>query len=101
LAFDADYPVLLYLGVSNYGGLMHHPENMAVYQTTFDSLQNAPEYLIIKQREGEGYLLKQMVNKFHWNYPANCTEYELVNTAGQFDWGTGNRSLLVKKKEIR
>jgi hypothetical protein len=95
LTFDNDYAVMLYLNAPNYGGLMHHVTNMEPYSSVYDSLQNAPEYMIISKREG--YLFKQMADKFHWDFPAHCTEYQIVNSIDEKDFGSGDRALLVKK----
>ncbi|GHT01035.1 hypothetical protein FACS189421_13560 [Bacteroidia bacterium] len=94
LAFDTDYAVLLYVNATNYGGLMHHIENIFAYKDIFFSHANAPDFIIVPQRDAKEF--KKMAKTFQWNFPEECTEYSLGNPE---KGRTGPRSLLVKKKK--
>jgi hypothetical protein len=95
LAFDCDYAVLLYLNVTNYGGLMHKIYNMPYYEDYFYSPQNAPEYIIVPQYYGASF--KEIAEYFEWNYPDECTEYEIGYP--DMELRPLPRSLLIKKKQ--
>jgi hypothetical protein len=95
LAFDTDYPALLYLNVPNYGGLMHHVENMYAYKDRYYSHANAPDFIIVSQAEGKKF--KKMAGDFQWNFPEECIEYTIANP--EHKDLTGYRVLLVKKKK--
>jgi hypothetical protein len=94
LAFDYDYATLLYLDATNYGGLMHHIENLPAYKAALSSPANAPDYIIVCETD-RGYL-KETLDKeeFQWNFPSGYTQYRLGNP--EEPHLIGNRRLYVK-----
>jgi hypothetical protein len=96
LAFDYDYATLLYLDATNYGGLMHHIDNIPAYRSLFFSQANEPDYIIVC--EWDRQKLKNMLDAedFQWNFPTDYEEYELGNSEELNI--TGNRSLFVKNR---
>jgi hypothetical protein len=63
-ALDYDYATLLYLNATNYGGLMHHVQNMINYKSFFFSQENAPDYIIF--RLSDGRLFYKIAQNFNW-----------------------------------
>ncbi|MDR0864843.1 MAG: hypothetical protein LBO74_07925 [Candidatus Symbiothrix sp.] len=96
--FDYDYATLLYLDVTNYGGLMHQVENMPAYRSVFFSQANAPDYIIVN--EWDRGILKNMLKTedFQWDFPAGYKEYKLGIPENEEINLTGNRRLFVKNR---
>ena len=97
-ALDFDYPALLYLNATNYGGLMHHILNMPAYKTVFFSAANEPDYILVF-RKNRNLFMKTVVENFEWNFPSDYNEYKIEGPDPamaklQF---SGPRSLFIRK----
>jgi hypothetical protein len=92
---DYDYATLLYLGITNYGGLMHHIENMYAYDDVFYTDEKAPDFIIIRNYDRKK--LDKAVQKFRWAFPDEYTKYE-IGTPEDPDM-VGKRSLFIRKRE--
>jgi hypothetical protein len=95
-AFDYDYATLHYLNVTNYGGLMHNIDNLYCYKDIFYSHENAPEFILIAHRDGDDFL--KIIKTFKWNFPDECTEYEIGDPDPEPEAEIRPRSLIVKHR---
>jgi hypothetical protein len=95
--FDYDYATLLYLNAPNYGGLMHHIENMSAYKTTFSSQINEPDYIIVLKTDKN--LLKEVIDRenFQWNFPGGYFAFDLASPEKS---AVPNKRILFIKKNI-
>jgi hypothetical protein len=94
-ALDYDYAALLYLNAPNYGGLMHHIENMINYKSVFFSQENAPDYIIF--RRSEERFFNKIAKNFNWRLYGEYIMYEVGNP--ELPHLTGNRILLIKNNK--
>lgn len=92
---DYDYAALLYLNAVNYGGLMHHIENMINYKSIFFSQENAPDYIIF--RRSDERIFHKMVKNFNWHLYGEYIMYEIGNP--ESPELIGNRILLIKNNK--
>jgi hypothetical protein len=91
---DYDYATLLYLNATNYGGLMHHIENMINYKSVFSSQENAPDYIIFYRAEERFF--NKMAKNLNWRLYGEYIKYEIGNPEAPHL--IGSRILLIKNK---
>ncbi|MDR0412173.1 MAG: hypothetical protein LBH61_00010 [Dysgonamonadaceae bacterium] len=94
-ALDYDYATLLYLNATNYGGLMHHIENMIHYKPVFFSQENAPDYILFRQDEER--LFHKTADRLNWQLYGEYLKYEVGNPEQAHL--VGNRILLINKNK--
>jgi hypothetical protein len=92
---DYDYAALLYLNATNYGGLMHHVENMINYKSVFSSQENAPDYIIFRRDEEKPF--NKMAEDLNWRLYGEYLKYEIGNP--EVPYLIGNRILLIKNNK--